>query len=325
MAGRPTSQDDFSRRVQDAMSRAQRGAQQPGAGAPRAVGMDAGQVVSSDQLNAAMAQQTAGRSTSTAPARAAGASQSAPGGQETVESTGPLGDGDWLVRDGDCVSLIAKRTGHFWATIWDDSRNSELRDARVQPNVLLPGDRVWVPELRRKEEAAAYEQRSRFRRLGEPSKLRIRIMAGAVAPAEETDLATSGGAPPAEATAEAPLASAPYILTIDGENTSGATDADGYVELPISGSARAGMLVLEPGTIRERAIPVRLGRLSPISEIEGVAERLSNLGFPCNTHARELTRDLSYALRNFQRRAGLPQTGEPDSATRAALQEAHGS
>jgi len=200
-----------------------------------------------------------------------------------------------------------------------------LRDARVQPNVLLPGDRVWVPELRRKEEAAAYEQRSRFRRLGEPSKLRIRIMAGMVAPAEETDLATSGGAPPAEATAEAPLASAAYILTIDGENTSGATDADGYVELPISGSARAGMLVLEPGTIRERAIPVRLGRLSPISEIEGVAERLSNLGFPCNTHARELTRDLSYALRNFQRRAGLPQTGEPDSATRAALQEAHGS
>jgi N-acetylmuramoyl-L-alanine amidase len=346
---RNSTPDDFSRRVHDAMNRAQRGAQQPGAGAPGTAGMDAGQVVSSDQLNAAMAQQTVGGSTGAAAsgASAVAAQPTEASGDQTqqaaVESTGPLGAGNWEVRAGDCVSSIARRVGHFWETLWDDSQNSALREARVNPNVLLPGDLLFVPELRRKEEAAAYEQRHRFRRLGEPALLRLRLTlepADVVgdeedAQAQESDRRAAAGADPNSVTgrdepdepepvADEPRANAPYILVIDGAVSEGTTDADGRIEVPIPGNARLGRLTLYPGSEQEETLALRLGHVAPISELSGVKQRLANLTFDCGEFNERETPQLDAALRAFQTKHGLPVTGQADAATRDKLLAEHG-
>ena len=57
------------------------------------------------------------------------------------------------VKQGDCVSSIAGKYGMFWETIWNYSQNSELKNRRSDPNVLHPGDSIFIPEQELKEES----------------------------------------------------------------------------------------------------------------------------------------------------------------------------
>ncbi len=259
-------------------------------------------------------------------------------------STGPVGDGDYVVKEGDCTSSIAKNTGHFWETVWNDPANSRLKELRKDPNVLLPGDRLTVPELRPKEEPGATEQRHRFRRKGEPSLLRLRILEPPWEEDEDEDwdedesvedteggtsdqrevAATAGNEeqPPQE---DVPRAKVPYTLIIDGESFDGVTDENGVIERPIPGNAKRGRLILEPGTPDETEIRLRLGALSPMSEWVGVKERLANLGFDCGERREEMTEELEGVLTAFQEKHALTATGKLDSTTQSKILELHGS
>ena len=62
-----------------------------------------------------------------------------------------------IVKQGDCISNIAYQHGHFPDTIWNDSKNSDLRQKRKDPNVLLPGDVVYIRDIEAKEESCASE------------------------------------------------------------------------------------------------------------------------------------------------------------------------
>ena len=61
------------------------------------------------------------------------------------DSLGPVGDGEYVVVEGDCVESIAAGAGFLWTTIWDHPQNAALKNARLTQNLLLPGDRVHIP------------------------------------------------------------------------------------------------------------------------------------------------------------------------------------
>ena len=216
------------------------------------------------------------------------------------QGTGPVGQGDYVVKEGDCIGSIAANSGHFWETVWNDSANAELQQVRQDPNVLLPGDRVTVPPLREKQEPAETEMRHRFVRLGEPSQLQIQVLW------ESQD----------------PRANEPYILEIDDEKREGVTDAAGYLRASIPPNARRAKLTfIEDDTTYD----LTLGKLDPLTESSGVQGRLTNLGFDCGSSDGVLGPRTRDALRSFQHEQGLPETGELDEKTRAKLGQVHGS
>jgi N-acetylmuramoyl-L-alanine amidase len=216
------------------------------------------------------------------------------------ETPATAGQGDHVVKDGECISSIAKNTGHFWETIWNDGGNSGLREVRQDPNVLLPGDRVTVPPIRPKQDSGQTEMRHRFVRKGEPSKLKLVIKAGGK-----------------------PRANQPYVLEVDGQTITGTTDPEGGLEVRIPGNAKSGRLTVGEGDAAKN-YPLNLGKLDPPTTLSGMQARLNNLGFACGNAEGKWDDETKEAILAFQEKNGLERTGKADDATRQKVKEVHG-
>ncbi|MCX5654070.1 MAG: peptidoglycan-binding protein, partial [Planctomycetota bacterium] len=167
------------------------------------------------------------------------------------------------------------------------------------PNVLQPGDVLFIPPRQEKQESGQTEMRHRFRRRGTPSRLRIRLLQDG-----------------------RPRAHLPYVVEVDGRLIEGQTDADGWLEQSIPPNARAGRLLVGRGA---EVYPFQLGHIDPTEGLAGVQQRLRNLGLyggPVDGQMNDQTRS---AIAAFQAQRNLEVTGEPDQATRDALRDAHAS
>jgi hypothetical protein len=196
------------------------------------------------------------------------------------------------VEQGECISSIALKYGHFWKTIWDHSSNSELRGKRTDPRVLNPGDTVFVPEKTLKEESAATGQTYRFVRRGMTERLRI-----VVADPEDK-----------------PRGNTPYILDIDGNERRGTTNGSGLIDEEIPVDARSGTLTVGEGDDIDE-YELELSHLDPADEPTGVQGRLANLGFDVGPADGDVGPRTKEALKQFQNQYGLKPTGEIDEAT----------
>lgn len=79
----------------------------------------------------------------------------------------------YVVKKGDCLSSIAAEHGLPWKVLWADPKNANLKRKRKDPNVLMPGDVVFVPDTRERMEDCATEDRHRFRTMRGRTLLRI--------------------------------------------------------------------------------------------------------------------------------------------------------
>ena len=52
-----------------------------------------------------------------------------------------------MVKEGECLDSIALDHGFAdWRTIYDHPKNTDLRSKRPDPNVIHPGDKLFIPD-----------------------------------------------------------------------------------------------------------------------------------------------------------------------------------
>jgi N-acetylmuramoyl-L-alanine amidase len=198
----------------------------------------------------------------------------------------------YTVQQGDCVSSIADRYGLLWTTVWNHPSNSQLRQLRKDPNVLYPGDELFVPDLDVKQVDRPTDQRHTFVKKGVPAKLKIRLL-----------------------DQDQPRAGVAYQLEIDGALKSGVTDSGGYIDQPLPPGAQHGKLTVGDGPTRD-VHEIQFGSLDPFDTETGVRGRLVSLGFGGD--------DIKAAIEAFQKKEGIPITGEADAATQSHLKDKYG-
>jgi hypothetical protein len=222
-------------------------------------------------------------------------------GSGPVGATDATGGQIYVVQAGDCLDSIGFANGFTWQTLWGLPQNAELKRVRKTPFILMAGDRVYIPNLRVQQRAGAAGARHTFRRKGVPSKFKMRLL--------------SGGKP---------RANLAYRLLIDDETTlDGSTDGDGWIRVAIPPKAQSATLTVGAG-LDKQVMNLQLGGVDPITELSGVQGRLSNLGFTCGEPGT-LDDATRLAITQFQQKAALPETGQPDDQTRQAIVDAFGS
>jgi peptidoglycan hydrolase-like protein with peptidoglycan-binding domain len=84
-------------------------------------------------------------------------------------------------------------------------------------------------------------------------------------------------------------------------------------------------LILRPEGLPEERYELLFRQLDPVGETTGLQSRLKNLGLFEGEIDGVLSPATKAALRLFQRRENLAETGEPGPETLAALTRVHGS
>jgi N-acetylmuramoyl-L-alanine amidase len=221
---------------------------------------------------------------------------------------------DYKVESGDCMSSIAFENGFFWQTLWNLPENAALKAQRKNPNVLMTGDIVHIPDLTVRKEPGATEKTHKFMLKGVPEKLHLKLVDNDQKPRPNLD----------------------YVIVIDGKSRRGKTDAKGRVIESIPPNAQTGKLTFAaptpvdsngkplPGKPKMLVTVLQLGGLNPISEVSGLKARLANLGFYKGPIDENLDGATKRAIGDFQRKKGLPVTGVADDATTSQLQSLHG-
>lgn len=236
---------------------------------------------------------------------------------------------DHTIRQGESVMSLAEENGFLWETLWNHPKNSQLKAKRGDPNILMPGDVLHIPDRGVKKESAGVGQCHNFKRKGIPAVVRVVLRRPKKAADEKIEQAATDPSeykePELKPTEDEPMADVPYAVYADGKLVKeGKTGGDGKVEAKIPPAAGAARIVLEPGTPTERTVDLNLRAMDPIEEASGVCKRLNNLGFHCSPDASENSVEMASAIRAFQASHGLEESGKPDASTRSAIKDAYG-
>lgn len=238
------------------------------------------------------------------------------------------------VAEGDCCSSLASKAGFSsYAAVYNAGENAELKNARPNPNMLVPGDKVTVPDLTPKEENAPTGRLSTFKVKIHEVKLRLVII-------DENDKA---------------VADKPYRLEVGGQTMEGKTPKNGCIEHVIPATINTGKLVLDPDApkpaepapepapaphpasadpppypppieptayrdkldpkyVGDNLFPVEfslaIGSLPSFNEVAGVQARLGNLGFDYRGE-KDSGPGTTAAVKAYQRKYGGGDSGAP--------------
>lgn len=209
------------------------------------------------------------------------------------------------VQQGEHLAAIAAQHGFGdYTVVWNHPENSSLKQLRCNPDVLLSGDTVTIPEKVEKQEAGATAQRHTFVLAQAPLMLRLLL----------------------EQTYGKPAEGAPCSLVIDGTGVDTTADGDGKVEHRISAALSQAILTVtaDDSAYAGNALTLNVGELDPVEVLSGQVGRLANLGYGPGTPQSPDDLQFQSALQEFQCDYKLLVDGDPGPKTQAKLQEVHG-
>jgi hypothetical protein len=211
-----------------------------------------------------------------------------------------------VIQQGECLSAIATKYGFAtYRALYDHPENASLRWLRPNPNVIFPGDVVFIPDKEPKTRSCATTRQHNF--VLHRTTVRLRLVL-------EDDKGVV-------------LADRPYVLTVDGAEHRGRTSPDGMLDVQISARATRGELWIWPGGTEGptggEVFALALGALDPVEEVTGVQARLNNIGYHCGNIDGLIGPATRRALRDFQAHQGLDPSGAVDEPTRRRLREVH--
>jgi N-acetylmuramoyl-L-alanine amidase len=217
------------------------------------------------------------------------------------------------VEPGEYLASIAHKYGFTdWHKIYNHPNNADFRKKRPNPNVINPGDRIFIPEHDNPRiESCPTDKRHKFQMQQPQIWLRVVL-------ADDDDK---------------PYANLPYRFSVPGESKprTDNTNKDGMLEQRIPATADTVDLVLPSVGLGWK---LRVGDLDPVHDednashaiIKGVQGRLHNLGYKCGPIDGILGPKTRAALQEFQSDVMKIKepSGEPDLDTRNALKKEHG-
>jgi hypothetical protein len=203
-----------------------------------------------------------------------------------------------VVQQGEHLSTIAADYGfRHYETVWNDPGNEALRKKRDNnPNVLNPGDEVFIPEKVDKTVNAATTQVHIFE--ARIQRLRLILV-----------LRDVNGVP---------LPNTECELDVDGKITKPTTDGSGKIETLIPITTKGGKV-----TARGFDYPFWIGHLDPVDTESGQRARLANLGYYLGDSEKHDPEEFQSAVEEFQCDYGLDVDGICGSNTQKKLKEVH--
>jgi hypothetical protein len=207
------------------------------------------------------------------------------------------------VKQGETIASIAEDYSLAdWRRIYDHPNNLEFRQKRPNPDLIYPGDEIFVPERELRVHSASTDQRHKFVLHRPKQWLQILVR----------DYNNK------------PLANTPYELKVGARRYKGETGADGLLQEEIEVTSSTGRLV-----VGDLVFDLSIGHLNPLNQTEdqgvsGMQGRLRNLGYPVGPVNGVMGPETIRAIRFFQADERLPVTGELDRASRAKLVKVHG-
>jgi N-acetylmuramoyl-L-alanine amidase len=204
-----------------------------------------------------------------------------------------------VIEQGDYLDTLAHRFGFRASEVWQSSENAALR-AKRKPEQLHPGDVLHIPT--------------------DPPKWLP------VTPSTTNGYSAAVPRVPLRLTFETaedgkPCAGEACVVEGLGAPLEAQTDGSGLLELAVPVTVRELTIRFVKRNVRHH---VHVGGMDPIDEDSGVAKRLAHLML-LGPHQMDDAEAVADALRRFQRRQQLPETGTLDDATKAALLRVHGS
>lgn len=210
----------------------------------------------------------------------------------------------YIVEQGDHIGKLALRFGLNYRAIWEHPNNAQLKALRQNPSVLLPGDRLFIPDRSVREETLGIDQRHRFKTSRAPLRLRITL----------------------EDIFFEPIAHANCALNLGARTIRLQTNAEGKIDEAIDPDVHEVILVVHD---KERAlsglpITIKVGDLDPVQEKSGQIARLNAMGYSAGKPINGDDAQFRSAVEEFQCDFGLQVDGKCGPTTQGKLKKVYG-
>lgn len=210
-----------------------------------------------------------------------------------------------IVKKGECFSSLARKYGfHDPDTLYSHPDNAQLKQKRPNPNVLMVGDKVKIPDKQEKTEQISHSRRHVFKVKGLRTHLRFIV--------EDLD----GNS----------LANKAYDLEVGAETLTGKTDGQGLVERQVSAGVNRARLTLWLDDKKSSSLVwnLEIGALTPHDDNGGIQARLNNLGFFCGKVDGIVGPRTKAAVKAFKKKNNLADNDTIDDAFKNKLKTVYG-